>query len=110
MTSPTHLTPSADNIVRYTVLESGIPVPERLYESVRRQVEERCRELDKNGIYTSEQLCGSDFWNHWSTGEEKTDGVKRTAGQCISSMAETKVLPLMGVPGKHEYPKLYKII
>jgi hypothetical protein len=48
-------------------------------------------------------LTGRDFWDSMSSGEQ------RLAGRCIAHLVFHGKLPLVFVPGKHEYPKRYRL-
>ena len=90
--------------VTYTVLYDGYTVSADFYDAVRHQVEDIIPALDPDGIYTLEMLCGNEFWQSLTAGEQKT------AGRCMANMVVTNQLPFRFVQGVHEYPKLYQVI
>jgi hypothetical protein len=85
------------------ILTNGNTASEAFYQSIRQQIEARIPVLSKDDEpYTARDLCGEKFWI------ELGDPI--LAGSCVGDMADNKVLPLVRVPGKHEYPFLYRIL
>lgn len=84
------------------LLHDGYPVAGDFLAAIRAQVEDVPPELGPYGAYTAEQLCGSTFWHSLSRGE------RRIAGRCLASLVSQGTIPLVHVPGKHEYPRRYR--
>jgi hypothetical protein len=64
----------------------------------------RIQILPKGIEYRSEQLCGYDYW------EMLTPGQQKQAGKCIRQLAEMGFLPLVIVKKRHEYPLYFMIV
>ena len=86
------------------ILNNIYTVSADFYDAVRHQVEDIIPALDPNEIYTLEMLCGDEFWQSFTAGEQKM------AGRCMADMVVTHQLPFRFVQGEHEYPKLYQLI
>ena len=85
----------------YMILHDGTPVQKSLYESVRLLVEDVLDVLIPGVGYTTEQLCGEDFW-------KPLDEVKRRlAGKCLANLVMTGQIPLQIQGCKHQYPRKY---
>ena len=92
--------------VTNVLLHNGYTVSADFYDKIRYQVEEILHVLDPNEIYTLEKLCGDEFWQSLTAGEQKT------AGRCMANMVVTKQLPFRFVQGdtsRLNYPKLYQL-
>jgi hypothetical protein len=101
MSNSTH--DGSDGVILYRILTNGNTASEAFYESIRKQIEARIPVLSKDDEpYTARDLCGEKFWIAL--------GDPILAGSCVADMADNKVLPLVRVPGKHEYPFLYRIL
>lgn len=96
------LTPHPTDAVKTHLLDDGYPVAAEFLAAVRAQVEFVLPGLIPRIAYTTEQLCGSAFWELLSRRE------KPIAGRCLAYLVAHGVLPLVHVPGKHEYPRRYR--
>ena len=90
---------TVDSVV--IVYGSGLSIHQDLADSIQRQVKEVVPYLPFGEVLTLEEICGKEFWNNYSKGE------KIKVGQYVSYLVACDLLPLVSVPGKHEYPKLY---
>ena len=97
-------TQKPNGTVTKLILHNGYTVSADFYDKIRYQVEEILHVLDPNEINTLEKLCGDEFWQSLTAGEQKT------AGRCMANMVVTKQLPFRFVQGEHEYPNLYQLI
>ena len=74
------------------------------YNAVRLQVEEIIPALERDEIYTLEELCGDAFWGPLTSGECKM------AGKCMAYMVVNNRLPQLRFVGcPHENPKKYQL-
>ena len=79
-------------------------VPAAFYNAIRLQVEEIIPALERDEIYTLEDLCGETFWGQLTSGERKM------AGKCMAYMVANKRLPLCFVGCPHGgHPKKYRL-
>lgn len=96
------LTPHPADAVKTHLLDDGYPVAAEFLAAVRAQVEFVLPGLIPRIAYTTENLCGSAFWELLSRSE------KSIAGRCLAHLVAHGVLALVHVPGKHEYPRRYR--
>ena len=68
------------------------------------QVQKRLKELSRDGEYRSDQLCGADYWDDLTSGEQKS------AGKCILKLTLIGLLPLVVVKKRHEYPLVFALL
>jgi hypothetical protein len=81
-----------------------LPPDDEFCAQIYAQVAARIPVLYRGAEYRSEQLCGNDYW------ELLTSGQQKQAGKCIRMLVELGLLPLEIVPKRHEYPLYFKII
>ena len=99
-------TENHNNVHTYIMLSDGYrfyTVPATLYNAVQLQVEEIIPALDRDEIYTLEELCGKEFWDSLTAGEPSM------AGRCMAHMVVNNLLPLSFADYKHEYAKRYRL-
>jgi hypothetical protein len=68
------------------------------------QVQKRLKVLSRNNEYRSDQLCGADYWDDLTSGEQKN------AGKCILKLIHIGLLPLVVVKKRHEYPLVFALL
>lgn len=85
------------------VLPDGYSVSGAFLSAVQAQVEDVLPQLKPGHAYTADELCGPEFWNDLGPGEQ------RNAGRCLAYLVAQGALPLVHVPGKHEYPRRYRL-
>ena len=73
------------------------------YNAIRHQVEEILPALERDEIYTLEDLCGETFWGLLTSGKRKI------AGKCMAYMVASNRLPLRFVGCPHGHPKKYQL-
>ena len=83
-------------------LSDGYSASSEFFNEIRLHILGRLPGLQRDRIYEAKQLAGKEFW-------ELLYGEQSLAGRCIPYMVSHRMLPLMFVEGKHEYPKLYRL-
>lgn len=86
------------------IVAKGHPVSKNTAEIVVEQIFTRAKILDSNRTYTLSKFCGDEFWVN-----KVPDSDRTFVGIYISEQVELGNLPLENVPGKHEYPKRYRV-
>ena len=100
--TPIELTTDPLTTVR-VVLSDGYSISGDFLSAVQAQVCEALPYLEPGSTYTADELCGAEFWTDLSPGEQ------RNAGRCLAYLVAQGALPLVRVPGKHEYPLCYRL-
>ena len=100
MTDPTNPTPTESAVV---TLLNGRRVSIDFYNIVRNQVAERLPALTPGVDYTTEQICGADFWPLLG------DGECRLAGMVLKDLSLRGLVPLVLVEWAHEYPLKFRL-
>ena len=100
--TPIELTTDPLTTVR-VVLSDGYSISGDFLSAVQAQVCEALPYLEPGYTYTADELCGAEFWNDLTPGEQ------RNAGRCLAYLVAQGTLPLVRVPGKHEYPLCYRL-
>jgi hypothetical protein len=101
MTNPTNPAPTDPADV---TLLNGRRAPIDFYTIVRDQVAERLPALAPGVDYTTEQICGTDFWPLLTHGE------CRLAGQVLKDLVLRGLAPLVLVEWAHEFPLKFRLI
>jgi len=81
-----------------------LPPSDAFCVQIHAQVTARIPVLYKGIDYRSEQLCSEEYWLMLTSGQQKQ------AGKCIRKLAEMKLLPLVIVEKRHEYPLYFRIV
>lgn len=84
-------------------LSDGFSVSKDIYECFRQMVVESLAQISPGNAYTLRKILGRDIWNELDNGE------RRLIGRCVAHMTTRKILPLIIVESKHEYPKRYQL-
>jgi len=93
-----------DNTLQRIQLHEGYSVSPEFFHEIRLHVGGRLPGLQPGCPYKAEELAGKEFWALLCPGDQ------RLAGRCIAHMVTHQMLPLTFFKGKHEYPKLYRLI
>lgn len=86
------------------IVAKGHPVNKNTADSVVAQIFSRAKLLDRNRIYKLSKFCGDEFWKNKVPASDRT-----FVGIYIFEQVEMGNLPLVNVPGRHEYPKYYRL-
>ena len=84
------------------------PKPEELNDAdymivlIHKQVMNRADSIPHDIDFTLEKICGPEFWNALSPGEQKY------AGKCMTSLSNAYEVPYRIVSAKFEYPVRYQ--
>lgn len=81
-----------------------LPPSDEFCAQIHAQVTALIPVLYKGIEYRSEQLCGAVYWAMLTSGQQKQ------AGKCIRKLAELRLLPLVIVEKRHEYPLHFRIV
>lgn len=87
------------------IVTKGHPVNKNTADLVVAQLSERAKVLDSDRVYKLSKFCGDEFWKNKVPARDRT-----FVGVYIFEQVELGNLPLINVPGKHEYPKYYQPI
>ena len=90
-------------VLEQVPLRDGYSVTGDLFFGVLRRVEDILPALLPEVAYTTEQLCGPDFWAQLQPGDPSR------AGRCLAHLVDQGLMPLVEVPTRHEYPKRYRL-
>jgi len=82
----------------------ALPPSDVFCAAIYTRVQKRLNELPRDGAYRSDQLCGADYWDFLTSGEQKS------AGKCIFKLAKAGLLPLVVVEKRHEYPLVFALL
>ena len=86
----------------YILLHDGKPASKSLYDTVRLLVEEVIPGMVPGVGYTTEILCGEDFWVSL-----KDDNERRMAGKCMANLVKIGKLQLKIQGCEHKFPRKY---
>ena len=101
--SPNTLEGNPAEMQRFLVPSQVQVLPSALLADVRREVEAVLPKLIPDKIYTLRALCQKSFW------DELSNGQRRTAGQCMAYLVQTKQLPLTIAGRSHGNSVLYRL-
>ena len=95
MTNPTNPTPEQ------VLLRDGSLVSANFYYELHWYVTEQIMNMPIDHSMTLRQICGEEYWRMLS------DGERRLAGICVSTMVENGDLPLIGMGKNSSHHQLY---
>lgn len=84
-------------------LSEGFSVSKNIYECFRQMVVASLPEISPGNAYTLKNILGRDIWSELDNGE------RRLIGRCVAHMTTRKILPLIIIESKHEYPIRYQL-